>query len=85
MAVGHVELMHKCFKTMIQKLSLVNFVFNRRSFGQSKDHFALRKKQLQFNMAIGSVKCGTHPRVCSQTLAHGNNKNEIRQINKKRM
>ena len=31
----------------------------------------------------GNRKCGTHARVVSQTVEHGNSKNEIRQRKKK--
>ena len=52
------------------------FDFDRRRFGQSKDYFASRKK-------ARTIQCDyrkrTHTRVFSQTLAHGNSQNEIRQ------
>ena len=43
--------------------------------------FTARKWEILFSMAIYR-KCETRARVFSQTLAHGNTKNEIRQTNK---
>ena len=42
---------------------------------------ALSENQVTFNMAIGNVQ-RTRAREFSQTLAHGNSKNEIRQRNR---
>ena len=58
----------------IKALVVVRFDFDRRSFCQSKDYFASRKK-VPFSITTGN---GTSARVFSQTLAHGNSKNEIR-------
>ena len=44
-----------------------------------KAHLVFRKKQVSYSMNIAYWKYGTHARVFSQTLAHGYNKNEIRQ------
>ena len=43
-----------------------------------------RNEEVPFSMAIAYRKRGTHARVFSQTLAHGNSKNEIRQWNRRR-
>ena len=42
------------------------------------------KKAQKCTIQYGYRKCGTHARVLSQTLLHGNNKNEIRQRNHKK-
>ena len=44
---------------------------------------ALSEKKAR-TIQYGNSKCGTHARVFSQTLLHGNSKNEIRQRNKKK-
>ena len=48
-----------------------SIIFDKRSFGQSKDYFECYIPEL-------------HTLVFSQTLSHGNSKNEIRQIHKGR-
>ena len=42
--------------TAIIKYYYYSFVFDKRSFGKSKDYFASRKKQEPFGMAIGNVE-----------------------------
>ena len=43
-----------------------------------------RKQKKTLSIQYGYGKCGTHARVLSQTLAHDNSMNEIRESHKKR-
>ena len=64
----------RCLSVCVYKYIYLH-IFDR-SFGQSKDYFASRKKG---TIQYGYRKLGTNAEVFSQTLAHGNRKNEIRQ------
>ena len=49
-------------------------------------HFLLHQREKKMNcIQYGYKKWGTRARVFSQTLAHGNGKNEIRKRNRRRM
>ena len=45
---------------------------------------ALQSRKKVSTIQYGYRKCGNHARLFSQTLAHGNSKNEIRQMNRGR-
>ena len=68
---------YSIFSSMLIEFSLVWFDFDRRSFGPSYRLFRLAKKGR--TIQYGYRTWGTHARVFSQTLMHGNSKNEIRQ------
>ena len=65
-------------------MNFKNVLFkNYLSFTASADrlfHLAKKEGTIQY----GYRTWGTHARVFSQTLAHGNSKNEIRQRNRRR-
>ena len=58
-------------------LLLLQLVFDRRQF----DNFDLSFREIDGTIQCGFRKWGIHARVFSQTLAHGNSKDEIRKRN----
>ena len=47
-------------------------------------HVVALSEKSKYQIQYGYRKCVTHARVFSQTVEHGNGKNEIRQINRRR-
>ena len=71
-----------------QKLVTLEYRFTSEQVFLRFTHCALVVALLEndkYTIQYGYRKCGTYARAFSETLAHGNIQNEIRQINQRKM
>ena len=66
---------------IIISIIIIYFIFSSIALAFQNKIVARREKKAQL-IQDGDRKCGTHARVSSQTLAHGNSKNEKVKENK---